>query len=199
MLQIFQTLKSTDCSSKIWLVQGTENSHPIRTACVNQGLEILTLVPGVVFKGQSITGRYGAIPLQVSRNKVRNIAIRPPSPLLLGPEAQKHCYTATRSLRSLSSNTRRIVEFITSLFDLGLNTSNHSEYPRATDQFRKTSGAYAGPLGLNVIYTPDNGHKVDIVFVHGLGGTSRWTWLKYKNPELFWSLTFLPLEPDVCP
>ena len=24
------------------------------------------------------------------------------------------------------------------------------------------------------------------------------TWSKYKNPELFWPLTFLPLEPDVC-
>ena len=24
------------------------------------------------------------------------------------------------------------------------------------------------------------------------------TWSKYKNPELYWPLTFLPLEPDVC-
>lgn len=24
------------------------------------------------------------------------------------------------------------------------------------------------------------------------------TWSKYKDPELFWPLTFLPLEPDVC-
>jgi hypothetical protein len=56
----------------------------------------------------------------------------------------------------------------------------------------------SGPTGLSVIYTPDNGHKADIVFVHGLGGTSRHTWSKYKNPDLFWPLTFLPLEPDVC-
>lgn len=39
---------------------------------------------------------------------------------------------------------------------------------------------------------------MDIVFVHGLGGTSRWTWTKHRNPELFWPLTFLPLEPDIC-
>ena len=39
---------------------------------------------------------------------------------------------------------------------------------------------------------------MDIVFIHGLGGTSRFTWSKYKNPELFWPLTFLPLEPDLC-
>ncbi|KAI9687673.1 MAG: hypothetical protein M1820_010404 [Bogoriella megaspora] len=54
------------------------------------------------------------------------------------------------------------------------------------------------PLGLNVIYTPKNGHKADIVFIHGLGGNSRWTWSKHRNPELLWPLTFLPLEPDLC-
>ncbi|KAL4963063.1 uncharacterized protein BDV14DRAFT_202312 [Aspergillus stella-maris] len=54
------------------------------------------------------------------------------------------------------------------------------------------------PLGLNVIYAPRNGHKADIVFVHGLGGTSRWTWSKDHNDDLFWPLTFLPLEPDLC-
>lgn len=55
----------------------------------------------------------------------------------------------------------------------------------------------SGPLGLNIVYTPSDGHKVDIIFVHGLGGTSKWTWSKYKNPELFWPSTFLPLEPDI--
>ncbi|KXG51211.1 uncharacterized protein PGRI_067830 [Penicillium griseofulvum] len=55
-----------------------------------------------------------------------------------------------------------------------------------------------GPLGLNVVYTPQYGHKADIVFVHGLGGSSRWTWSKSRKPELFWPLTFLPLEPDLC-
>ncbi|KAI0392005.1 hypothetical protein F5Y17DRAFT_467858 [Xylariaceae sp. FL0594] len=55
-----------------------------------------------------------------------------------------------------------------------------------------------GPLGLNVVYTPDCGHKVDIVFIHGLGGTSRWTWSKNRDPQLFWPLTFLSLEPDLC-
>jgi pimeloyl-ACP methyl ester carboxylesterase len=49
-----------------------------------------------------------------------------------------------------------------------------------------------------VVYTPEHGHKADIVFIHGLGGSSRMTWSKDKNPELFWPLTFLPLEPDIC-
>lgn len=58
--------------------------------------------------------------------------------------------------------------------------------------------AESGALGLNVVYTPDNGHKVDIIFIHGLGGTSKWTWSKHKKSELFWPLTFLPLEQDLC-
>ncbi|KAI4694124.1 uncharacterized protein J4E84_002705 [Alternaria hordeiaustralica] len=61
-----------------------------------------------------------------------------------------------------------------------------------------TGGQDPGALGLNVVYTPDNGHKADIVFIHGLGGSSRMTWSKHKKPGLFWPLTFLPLEPDIC-
>ncbi len=38
---------------------------------------------------------------------------------------------------------------------------------------------------------------MDIVFVHGLGGASRKTWSKNEDPELFWPLKFLPLEPDI--
>ena len=62
---------------------------------------------------------------------------------------------------------------------------------------RKASETDSGPLGLNVIYTPPDGQKADIIFIHGLGGTSKWTWSKYRNSELFWPLTFLPLEPDI--
>jgi pimeloyl-ACP methyl ester carboxylesterase len=68
----------------------------------------------------------------------------------------------------------------------------------ATSSIRKTSETDPGPLGLNVIYTPENDHKADIIFIHGLGGSSRMTWSKDKNPELFWPSTFLPLEPEIC-
>ena len=54
------------------------------------------------------------------------------------------------------------------------------------------------PLGLQILHNPKNGRKVDIVFVHGLGGTSRLTWSKNKDLELFWPLAFLPSEPDIC-
>ncbi|KAH9904668.1 NACHT and WD domain protein [Xylariomycetidae sp. FL2044] len=54
-----------------------------------------------------------------------------------------------------------------------------------------------GPLGLNVIYTPENDYEANIVFVHGLGGNSRWTWSKNQDSRLFWPQTFLPLEPNI--
>lgn len=55
------------------------------------------------------------------------------------------------------------------------------------------------PLGLHLIHRPENAvPKADIVFIHGLGGTSRSTWSKNRDPNLFWPLMFLPLEQDIC-
>jgi hypothetical protein len=55
------------------------------------------------------------------------------------------------------------------------------------------------PLGLHLIYRPENGlPKADIIFIHGLGGTSRSTWSKNRDPDLFWPLMFLPVEQDIC-
>ena len=68
----------------------------------------------------------------------------------------------------------------------------------ADSSSRRNSETESGPLGLNIIYAPSTGQKADIVFIHGLGGTSKWTWSKYRNSELFWPLTFLPLEPELC-
>ena len=36
------------------------------------------------------------------------------------------------------------------------------------------------------------------MFIHGLGGASLKTWTKDEDPDLFWPLKFLPLEPHVC-
>lgn len=55
------------------------------------------------------------------------------------------------------------------------------------------------PLGLQLVHRPTEGvPKADIIFIHGLGGTSRSTWSKDRDPDLFWPLTFLPLEQDIC-
>jgi pimeloyl-ACP methyl ester carboxylesterase len=53
------------------------------------------------------------------------------------------------------------------------------------------------PLGLLYVYGPEEEYKVDIVFVHGLGGSSRKTWSKNKDLRYFRPQTFLPLEPKI--
>ena len=50
------------------------------------------------------------------------------------------------------------------------------------------------PLGLTVLYEPDGTPSADIIFVHGLGGSSRQTWSKNRDPALFWPLEWLPHE-----
>lgn len=60
-----------------------------------------------------------------------------------------------------------------------------------------TDGSRGDPLGLKVIYRPDGEHRVDVVFIHGLGGSSRLTWSKNRDLNLFWPLRFLPHEPGV--
>jgi len=53
------------------------------------------------------------------------------------------------------------------------------------------------PLGLTVIYEPETDPSADIIFVHGLGGTSRATWCYKRDPEFFWPEKWLPLEPGL--
>jgi len=52
-------------------------------------------------------------------------------------------------------------------------------------------------LGITVLHEPESSPVADIVFVHGLGGTSRQTWSKNKDPQLFWPLEWLPFEPTL--
>lgn len=73
-----------------------------------------------------------------------------------------------------------------------------SSYPGVPRERSKSPADLRDPLGLRVLHNPEGGRRVDIVFVHGLGGTSRLTWSKNKDLDLFWPLTFLPLEPDIC-
>ncbi|PGH14324.1 hypothetical protein AJ79_03146 [Helicocarpus griseus UAMH5409] len=55
------------------------------------------------------------------------------------------------------------------------------------------------PLGLSLLYTPSNDEPTaDIIFVHGLGGTSRLTWAYNRDEDLFWPQLWLPTEPDIC-
>ncbi|RPB25116.1 WD40 repeat-like protein [Terfezia boudieri ATCC MYA-4762] len=52
-------------------------------------------------------------------------------------------------------------------------------------QGASTSHKFPGKLGLTVIHESTS-RKLDIIFVHGLGGGSRKTWCYDGNPEIFW-------------
>jgi hypothetical protein len=56
---------------------------------------------------------------------------------------------------------------------------------------------YSDPLGLTILHEPETTPSLDIIFVHGLGGTSRATWSKGHDPEFFWPHKWLPLEPGI--
>ncbi|CAI6336638.1 unnamed protein product [Periconia digitata] len=53
------------------------------------------------------------------------------------------------------------------------------------------------PIGLTVLYQPEISPSIDIVFVHGLGGTSRTTWSKGKNFDNCWPEKWLPAEVGI--
>ena len=77
-------------------------------------------------------------------------------------------------------------------------TSSYSIPVQACNQKGKTHRHESGQLGLNIVHAPSDGHRADIIFIHGLGGASWRTWCKNEDPELFWPATFLPLEPGIC-
>ena len=61
----------------------------------------------------------------------------------------------------------------------------------------KSKERHADPLGLSVVYDPKATRSADIIFVHGLGGTSYQTWSKNRDQELFWPGRWLPLDSDI--
>ena len=53
------------------------------------------------------------------------------------------------------------------------------------------------PQGLTVIHEPEGERTADIIFVHGLGGSSRTTWSKDGDDDLFWPEKFLASDPGL--
>ncbi|KAE8453869.1 hypothetical protein EG329_007645 [Mollisiaceae sp. DMI_Dod_QoI] len=53
------------------------------------------------------------------------------------------------------------------------------------------------PLGLTVIHEPEISPPLDIIFVHGLGGTSKATWARGRDLKYFWPERWLPFEPGI--
>lgn len=61
----------------------------------------------------------------------------------------------------------------------------------------RTPSRSLDPQGLIPIYTPPASPSADIIFVHGLGGSSQLTWAKNHDINLFWPREWLPLEADI--
>lgn len=68
-----------------------------------------------------------------------------------------------------------------------------SSGPRSRSRDRRSE-----PQGLNVLYEPDELRVADVIFVHGLGGSSISTWTKNGDEETFWPQKYLPSEPGLA-
>lgn len=67
-----------------------------------------------------------------------------------------------------------------------------SEYPTSTSQIRRlpdnastNTASTVDPLGLTLIHSAEE-PLVDMIFIHGLGGTSRGTWSWERDTRNFW-------------
>lgn len=91
-----------------------------------------------------------------------------------------------------SSNT---IKSHLSGFDLPLRHG----HPQDSDAKRKerSRDRQADPLGLTILHEPESTPSADIIFIHGLGGTSRHTWSRNRDLHLFWPLEWLPYEPEL--
>ncbi|KAK4238066.1 hypothetical protein C8A03DRAFT_44164 [Achaetomium macrosporum] len=77
----------------------------------------------------------------------------------------------------------------------GVTSINSEAYSSSTRPGSDSSSR--DPLGLKVVYRPVGQRRVDIVFVHGLGGSSQLTWCYNRDRNLFWPLKFLPSDPVI--
>ncbi|KAJ5162891.1 Eisosome protein 1 [Penicillium coprophilum] len=65
-------------------------------------------------------------------------------------------------------------------------------------QRRRPQDRRDDPIGLTVLHAPESKHRtVDILFIHGLGGTSLRTWCKNRDLEFLWPKNWLPEESDL--
>lgn len=57
----------------------------------------------------------------------------------------------------------------------------------------QSSGKRKDPLGFLILHEPHD-RTVDIIFIHGLGGTSRGTWCRHRDYDTLWPQKWLPQE-----
>jgi pimeloyl-ACP methyl ester carboxylesterase len=68
----------------------------------------------------------------------------------------------------------------------------HNISPQRVDSFARA----AEPLGLQVLYEPSSTPSVNIIFVHGLGGSTLGSWSWNRDPSYCWPREWLPREPN---
>ncbi|KAI1496365.1 hypothetical protein F5X99DRAFT_422182 [Biscogniauxia marginata] len=102
--------------------------------------------------------------------------------LMRGVKVTEALFYADRTLTDYTETNRPSVRS-TSPLPIRLEPANAN---RASD-----------PLGLTVLHAPTTAPSADIIFLHGLGGSSRLTWCKDRNLNLFWPREWLPADPDI--
>ena len=118
-----------------------------------------------------------------------------PPPSTLGPEI-----TAIPDGRRLSEHSTHIDPRPTPLGHLTPEPANlppSSAFGPSRRSQLRSANRRDDPLGLTIIHEPKTPPRCDVVFVHGLGGTSRATWAKGRDPDYCWPQQWLPVEPGI--
>lgn len=112
----------------------------------------------------------------------------------LTPEEDQF-HRAKSAERAELSRTNRIASSSNSNQAVSIALANAREAePRPT----RSGGGTSSSQGLSILYTPDDGdHAADIIFVHGLGGTSHGTWCSNRDVSTYWPQQWLPKDVDL--
>lgn len=75
-------------------------------------------------------------------------------------------------------------------------TATQVGLPRVAERSQVVrAGELVDPPGLSLLYNPlDDNSSADIIFVHGLGGSSRMTWSHDRDLGKFWPREWLPKD-----
>ena len=116
--------------------------------------------------------------------------------LELPSSRESSCDESLKTTRRENAHRNSTAESTLSSFGPAAAAAQLSRYDDDEEHVRERSRERrADPLGLNVIHEPDSAPTMDIILVHGLGGTSRKTWSRNRDAALFWPQEWLPYEP----
>jgi hypothetical protein len=100
---------------------------------------------------------------------------------------------ASEPIQNVSGRPGRFDRLPSSPFPVSASSS----FAIPTSPSQSLEHRHKDPTGLTIVYEPDTPPPLDIIFVHGLGGTSRGTWAHERDLEYFWPQRWLPFEPGI--